>query len=400
MAPLELPDDAPTAPDGADREWLLDALAELIERRGPAGFLAPPIAPGPAAFPEPWRPTRAGVAVVARRCAAHAGLDGVRIDVIDARPTPRVEPKEATDLEVDEVGPDHATLSLHLLGADDVAGTTCHAIGVVIAATARLGADGPFRGTQVLGADEDTRRRGAAAAICAGFGVLAVNAAYQQYSFGTPINGYARVDYRVIRAGAVPMSALAFLVAVQAEVRGADLPGGLKGPQRDEARAWRRALAGRRDALRARLGIDLDAPTPDDRPPLGTVEDEPEDAEDEPVRIVGHGVFLVPGDAAGFGTMLGMLGGAIAIGVASFWHPLGLALGAAIGGLGGYVAGKRRVHDRCADCDVAVGAGAKRCPRCDGVLGRRIRHRNDRLAEAEKDAGESGTALPSASAGP
>jgi hypothetical protein len=386
LSSLRLGPDAPTAPDAADREWLLDALADLVAARGAEPLLAPPVEPGPAAFPEPWRPTRAGVAVVARRCAAHAGLTGIAIDVIDARPHAVVDARESTELDVDDVGLGHATLALERLGADDVAGTMAHAIGAVIAAMTRLGQDGPFRATEHAGTDEDTRRRGGVAAVWAGLGALAINAAYQHYNSNAPIN--APTNARVFCAGAVPMSALAFLVAVQAELRGGELPGGLKGPQRDESRAWRRALAGKRDALRARLAIAEAVQPSDARPPLEPIDDEPEDGGEDDART-GHGVFRVRGDSGAVGTLAGMAAGGVAV-FAILQSTLAVvnAVGVLVGGLAGYAVGRRREHTRCADCDVAVADDATACPSCEGTLGRYIRHRNDRLAEAEKDTGE------------
>jgi hypothetical protein len=458
---LDLPADVPAAPDATDREWLLDALAELVEHRGAEALLAPPVVPGAKAFPERWRPTRAGVTEVARRCAAHAGLVGVRIDVVDGRDAGfSVDPTAPTELEVDAVAPTSATLVLAVLGRDDVAGAACHAIGAVIAALGRIAQAGPFRSTDEVGGDEDTRRRGAVAAVWAGLGVLAANAAYQQYTYGTPINGYAPIDYRVVQAGAVPMSALAFLVAVQAELRGATgLPEGLKGPQRDETRAWRKALAGRGAALRDRLGIAAGARGADRRPPLAAIDCEPEDVgggagagvgvgvvvgggggggvgvggggggvggvgggggrddgehpgaaadassvviatDDEgfdPERLAhgevqrvrgapGRPVFRVMQNASGIGTLLGMLAGGIAAGIL-LPTPIGLGAGLIAGGFTGFATGRRRTHARCADCDIALPLDASICPRCRGILGRVIRHRNDRLDEAERDTG-------------
>src|SRR4051812_26568700 len=63
------------------RSRLLDELAYFIACGGAARFLVAPAEPCERAFPEPWRPTRAGVRALLRRLAWHGGLDG------DADPT-------------------------------------------------------------------------------------------------------------------------------------------------------------------------------------------------------------------------------------------------------------------------------------------------------------------------
>ncbi|HSN28577.1 MAG TPA: hypothetical protein VLT45_19965, partial [Kofleriaceae bacterium] len=70
----------PSAPDAGTREHVLALLADYIARGGGERFLRPPVAPGAAAFPDPWAPTPAGVQVLLRRLAWHAelGACGVR----------------------------------------------------------------------------------------------------------------------------------------------------------------------------------------------------------------------------------------------------------------------------------------------------------------------------------
>src|SRR6059058_3536756 len=90
----------PSAPDAATREQVLALLADLIARAGAERFLRAPVAPGAEAFPDPWAQTPAGVQVLLRRLAWHAGLDacGVRVVAIDDRRagTPVTERKPAT----------------------------------------------------------------------------------------------------------------------------------------------------------------------------------------------------------------------------------------------------------------------------------------------------------------
>src|SRR5437763_388606 len=114
----------------------------------------------------------------------------------------------------------------------------------------------------VISVDPDRAlARGSIATVSLGLGVLAANAAFQQYSRAGRFNGaYEALDHDVLRAGHVPLSALAFLLAVQAVVRDALVPPeGLEPPQRDEVSAWIAALRGRAVELRTRLGIASDA---------------------------------------------------------------------------------------------------------------------------------------------
>src|SRR5437870_4086343 len=89
---------APEAPDGDTCEVLLDELARLIVAGGWQRFARSPVVPGDDAFPDPWERTPRGVATVARRLIAHAGVDDVRVVVADRRgdagSTAKVTPTE------------------------------------------------------------------------------------------------------------------------------------------------------------------------------------------------------------------------------------------------------------------------------------------------------------------
>src|SRR5881628_953404 len=91
----------PSAPDAQTREHVLAVLGELVARGGDAPLLAPPVAPGADAFPEPWAPTRVGAELLLRRLAWHAGMT-VTIDIDDRRAAapPPTERRPATRVEV------------------------------------------------------------------------------------------------------------------------------------------------------------------------------------------------------------------------------------------------------------------------------------------------------------
>src|SRR5690606_35993728 len=114
---------------------LLGVLAEWIAKGGAERFLLPPVAPGAAAFPEPWAPTTAGVHRLLRRLVWHAGIErGIELDDDRMAKAPPTERKPATRVELTEVDKDKAYFTLYLIGSDDIVGTLAHEIGVLHAA--------------------------------------------------------------------------------------------------------------------------------------------------------------------------------------------------------------------------------------------------------------------------
>jgi hypothetical protein len=277
---LGLGRDAPDAPGRTDVEWLIRQLARLVEVGGAARLLAEPIAPEPASFPDAWQASPARVVRVIERLLWHAGVER-RVVVVDRRDesgtTHRRVATECDVVDIDVNGPT-IDLDLHSIGDDDVVGTLAHEVGVAVAVISGVAGGDPYRDRAAVSAwSEDDLRIGSVAAVWAGLGVLAANAAFQQYSGGVfqPHRGFAPVEYDVIRAGHLPLPALAFLLAIQIELRDARLPRGLGRPQTDEVRAWQRALRGKSATLRSLLGIAADA-TPLARtppPPLPALPD-------------------------------------------------------------------------------------------------------------------------------
>jgi hypothetical protein len=373
----------PDAPDAATREHLLGVLAELVARGGSAALLLAPVVPGDAAFPDRWAPTKAGVALLLRRLAWHAGLER-DIDIEDRRAgAPQTERKPATSVEVIEVRDKTALFVLRYIGEDDVAGTLAHEIGIAYAALHRPGEVDPFRKpvAPVLSIDPDVDlERGSIAAVYLGLGVLAANAARQHHSVleGQSYNPLfvARVGVTV-EAGDVPASSLAYLLAVQACVRGEhEPPAGLAAEQRREVAAWLAVLEGSAGALRERLGIASDA-RPGTRPEVvafdvGQLEDDP------PVRANAFrwqthrgGVGLVAGTVLGVGFAVVLATRAAA--------PLAIAVGAVCG----HVAGRRVRVVRCSSCATICAADATTCPKCGAALRGDIARLADRLDAEE-----------------
>jgi hypothetical protein len=378
----------PAKPRADVRDKLLGQLAEIVARCGAGQFLLPPVAPGGAAFPEPWAPTKVGVQLLLRRLAWHAGIER-QIVIDDQRvAAPPTERKPATRVELVEVRGRDACFVLGFVGSDDVAGTLALEIGTLHAVVHRPDGPDPYRSAEppVLTPDPDRdAERGGVAAVYAGLGVLAANAAYQQYSSPGRFNGgYVPHEYDVLRAGALPLSSLAYLVAVQAVVRGdVEPPAGLGSIQLDEVSAWMRALAGERRVLADRLGIDVAAQPGAREVPVAFGDHEA--VEEEAPRKTAFrwqtnrgGIGLLAGAALGFG-----------VGVVA--SP-GLLLVTAVGGaISGHLVGRMIDTPRCSACATVVREGATSCPRCNAMLRGDIANLSERLEAEERLEQESGT---------
>ncbi|MGE5183523.1 MAG: zinc ribbon domain-containing protein [Acidobacteriota bacterium] len=374
----------PAAPDAETREQLLGVVAEYVARAGAEPLLLAPVAPGPAAFPEPWAPTRAGIVLLLQRLAWHAGLDReIAIEDRRAGGPPPTERMPETRVELFELRGKTARFALGFIGRDDVAGTLAHEIGTAFAAAHRKD-DGaaPYRSAEppVISIDPEVDlARGSIAAVYVGLGVLAANAAFQQYSRAGRFNGaYEPLDYDVLRAGHVPMSALAYLVAVQAVVRGDDAPPpGLEPPQRDEVIAWLAALRGKRAELRLRLGIAADA-QPGTRPQVVRFADVA--LEDDPAapKIA----FRWHTHRGGVGVLAGLaIGAGVAVAIATRDASVLAVLG---GAAAGHVIGRRVDVPRCSACATVVAADATTCRSCGALLRGDIARLADRLEAEER----------------
>ena len=270
-----------------------------------------------------------------------------------------------------------------LLGEDDVAGTLAHELGVAHAVVNRPDSVDPYRTGEGPEIDVDVDRdheRGSIATVYLGLGVLAANAAYQQYSRPGRFNGgYSPLEYDVLRAGYAPMSELAFLLAVQAVVRDAGVPAGLSGPQRDEANEWITALAGQRMELRERLGIPRDAEAAAERDAPVRFADVDLGEDGPPPR---RNAFRWRTHRGGVGFVAGaVLGVGVAVAVASPNITPLLVFGAAGSG---HVLGRRIRVPRCTACASVVDAEATACGSCGAALRGDIAQLADRLEAEER----------------
>jgi hypothetical protein len=374
-------------PDEERRQTLLQVLGDLVARGGAAPFLLPPVEPGEAAFPEPWQPSRSGVAALLRRLAWHGGVAGEIVVVEDRRGRRATEKVARTQVEVHEVSERALSFTLSIIGEDDFVGTLSHEIGVAYAMRNRSDSPDPYRAAAQPVLTVDTERdleRGSIAAVYLGLGVLAANAAFQQYSRNGKANGgYIPLEYDVINAGYLAMSELAYLLAVQAIVRGADeLPAGLSPPQRDEVKAWMEQLAGQRAALREQLGISADAASrarPAVAPFPGVAVNAAEPLQRRAFRWHLRRPLLGGFLGAGIGFVAGLAVTDVG-GLPPVLFPL-LPLG---GIISGSIFGRRVDVTRCSACATVVPKTAQACAKCKATFHGDIRSLNERLAAEEE----------------
>lgn len=378
----------PAEPNAARRDELIAMLGDLIARTGAGPFLAPPIEPGAAAFPEPWKRTRGAAIAVLRRLAWHSGNPRSIVVVDERLGAPPTDRRPETRVGLQAVEAKTLQFRMEFLGQDDIAGTLAHELGVAHAAVNRRSSD-PYREADSPRIDIDPDRdheRGSVAAVYLGFGALVANAAFQEYNRPGKFNGvYYENEHDVLRAGYISLSDIAFLVAVQATIRGAAVPTGLKGPQRDEVTAWMTELAPKKDALREMLGIERDAePDTRDKPVLFSDIDVDEDApppRKTAFRWLTHrgGVGFVVGSAIGIASAMAVAatnGNALVV--------ISLA-----GALLGHIGGRFVVTPRCSACATVVKRGATKCRHCGAALRGDITSLSERL-EAEERLLESG----------
>jgi hypothetical protein len=249
-------DGCPAHPDRNEAERLLAELAFLIEAGGHERFtVRRVVAPNPRDFPEPWVPTADGVRHLLRRLFWHGDLD-LAVQVDDLRGAPGGDGLTSTEILFCGIDDGKATFELHTIGNDDVLGILCHVTGAAHAAAVRP-PDHPFRGGERPDTQEEGARCGSIAAVYLGLGVPAANAAQYQRTWSAWKVQYASHETQIDSAGGLPSTSLAFLLAVQATVRGEEIAAhrALYPNQAADTAAWREALAGQGDALRRRLGV-------------------------------------------------------------------------------------------------------------------------------------------------
>lgn len=371
---------------------MLSDLATLIARGGSWRFLHGPVAAADRAhYPDPWDETRAGVARVIARTLwhAHAPFDATLEDVR----TPGAQ-REAllrnTLLRLARVDDRGACFVLQHIGNDDVAGIAAHEVGRAFVGW--LGRDGhPFRATPDEGLPGPAI--GSLATVYLGLGVIAINAAYYSRAGG---KGDGTHSHAIGRAGGLDVDDLAFLLAVQAEVRDDMLPAldSLRPTQTEAVATWRAVLEDHEDELRRLLGLNDgadDSPAPD-RPPAPRPVTIAAAFDEAVVTKPNHGqrVFRIPETRMrgrnGLGVMICVAGGALAVlALPSIVLRVVIGFAAVVAGLafGTSPFATHRLY-RCATCASFFDATAAVCPGCGGTIAGDIAHRRDRLDAEER----------------
>jgi hypothetical protein len=377
---------------------MLSDLATLIARGGSWRFLHGPVAAADEAhYPDRWDETRAGVARVIARTLwhAHAPFDATLEDVR----TPGAQ-REAllrnTLLQLARIDDRDVRFVLQHIGNDDVAGIAAHEVGRAFVGW--LARDGhPFRTIPDDGLPSPAI--GSLATVYLGLGVVAINAAFHSRAGGRIDGSMASYSAAISRAGGLDVDDLAFLLAVQAEVRDDVIPAldSLRPTQTERVATWRAVLEGHEDELRQRLGLDGaddGRATALDRPPAPRPVAIAADLDEVTLAKRNHGrrVFRVPHTRlrphALLGALLGLLGGAAAAGrlpggMAGLF--MAIMIGTTAGGfaIGRAIGRPRRVY-RCATCESFLEATAAVCPVCGGTVAGDIAHHRDRLDAEER----------------
>jgi len=375
----------------AAREKALEMLAELIAEGGAKAFLLPPVIPGEEAFPDPWAHSAAAVKLLIRRLAWYAAIEcDVVID--DRRAgAPPTERKPSTRAELVAVRGKEATFALGFIGTDDVVGTLALEVGTLYALTHRPDLKEPYRTPEAPpNAEHDVvplrtvdaardHARGAVAAVYCGLGVLAANAAYQQYVSPGRFNGiYVPHEYDVIKAGALPMSTMTYLVAVQAIVRGeTEPPKGLSQSQHHEVAGYLKTLAKERTVLCERLGIDSGNERTAKREKPVPFVDAGEVKEDVPRKNAWRWQTNRGGLGFVAGTVLGL---GFAFVISRGMMPFTTFGGATVG----HLVGRRVRTPRCSACATIVRVDAATCWKCGAALRGDIASLGDRLEAEER----------------
>jgi hypothetical protein len=340
-----------------ERDWCIEALAELIRQRGPAPLLAEPLAALPPA-PEGGAPALIDHAdQLVRLMLEHVGLGqlSVRVKALEPDSRPYLDDAWGARHPLSwfgglENGCLRFGLDRQRLVAQGLTGAL--ALEVALAYRAAHGLTRPHRMLEENLAE--------ATAVYLGLGVLVTT--------GRP---------RPAAEGYLSPQALPFLLAVQARLRRMPRPELLAkvlganstGPYREALASLADDAGPDEEPLAVRVGL-----VP--RPPRSPRPEAPVDEGPAPEPVVmqralngNRPVFRVKGTQSVRGGLLGAALGAAAGIAAGAWAVLGLGLA----GLGaGALLGRQRRRDVCADprCRTALGPGARVCPGCGGrVLG-------------------------------
>jgi hypothetical protein len=207
------------------REKLIEALANLLRKAGWERFVTQPlILPSAEYFPDPWTPSERGAYRLTRRLLVYADLGEREVDIHVFRTTEGDTHRSARGESYPD-GPEHAAATFHGITekgftfgvdvkyvADDetLAATMCHEVAHAFREHHDLMVT--TRDTEEQLTDLTT--------VYLGFGVLTTNSAYSFRAKGGSNGLYAWGSIIHSRFGYLSAGDFAFLLAVQAVVRG------------------------------------------------------------------------------------------------------------------------------------------------------------------------------------
>lgn len=381
-------------PPEDERRALLDALAELVDRRGPEPLLTWPILfATPEHFPDDWTPDLDGVRLMLLRLMQYAGLGE-----LDAQVEVFVDEDRGPAL-LDGVAGEyshrwHGTAAWfhsiqektcvfgvelsQIADPEQLVGVLAHEVAHAYRAHHGL----------VIDDQEYEEQLTDLTTVFLGFGVLTANAADRSRSSGE-LNG-AMVTHRWQReqAGYLSPASMAFLLAAQVIARGNDratrrrVRGALETNQASSfggAVSW---LARREDEVRRQLGARRGVTARPAPAPIRTTFPRVGDEEASPPQLEGEQDAPQPRAPvfryrlSGFrlvGRMLfaALVGVVMAIPLKSLWT---LAVLPALW----FAAERWMFRPLCSGCDARVGASASVCDGCDGVVAGNIDRLRDR----------------------
>lgn len=395
---------------------VIERLAEVIERVGVDWFVAAPIVlPTPEFFPEPWRPSPAGVKQLARRLLAHVGLADARVQVEDHRLA--VTPSQQSSIEHSEVlfagcGGDTFVFELHAIGtAGDMLGKLAHEVVLAHREHHRVRPH-PFRADPEP--DDDAARAAELASlesVALGLGVLTTNAALREAVASNLVGREVHTERAWSSVGGLSPAEMAYLLALQLELRGDEEEAESAIAELDRERArdvsrWREEIEPERDALARQLRLPPRAAWPARRAPAdqpldgddsddGDGDGDGDDGEQDQLgRLTrfnaGQPVFRLAQRRAALPLALMLTLGAMAALIVGAVFESGIAIAGVAAGTGAVViVGRRRkgpTSYECADpdCSHPLTLAATECPRCGGFVAGEVAHRDDRLEAADR----------------